>query len=311
MATTNLSPAFLAQSRVDRIYAAVVTCSVLCTIAVVLRFICRRLVRARLWWDDWSILAALVVECTYSQSQILLSKKYKHGDESSYAISGFGLNACRGLSSLISNGEALISIGSLSAVLLYEVRKLNFGKHAALMQQWQRVKFAKVSPESARCLYHGLIGERKTLVATQLLYYCAQAIIKVSLLLLYHRIPGIDKSFRFALHVAGILTIMWWLASFLDTIFQCIPVQASWDRSIKNAKCQNIRSAALGTGISNLLLDVLFLALPMPVIWRLQVEPQIKVSLTGIFLLGLLCVLRFPAVDLSLTVEDVVSVQLP
>ena len=71
MVAANLSSAFLAQSRVDRIYAAVITCSVLCTLAVMLRVICRRLVRARLWWDDWTILAALFVECMYFQSQIL------------------------------------------------------------------------------------------------------------------------------------------------------------------------------------------------------------------------------------------------
>ena len=184
----------------------------------------------------------------------------------------------------------LTFVGSLSAVLLYEVKELNFGHHVESMKLWQRIPFAKVSSKAVNHLGSGLMGEYKSLVATQLLYYCAQAIIKISLLLLYHRIPGINESFRIALYAAGVVTIMWWLASSLDTIFQCIPVQASWDKSITNAKCQSIRSAALGTGISNMLLDVLFLALPIPAIWRLQVEPQIKVSLTGIFGLGLLCV---------------------
>lgn len=92
--------------------------------------------------------------------------------------------------------------------------------------------------------------------------------------------------------MAGSLVVLWWIASFVDTIFQCVPVQASWDKSIQNAKCQNIRKAALGTGVSNLILDVLFLALPVPMIWKLQVERKIKVSLTGIFLLGALYVLK-------------------
>ena len=56
----DLSSAFLAQSRVGAIYAAVITVSIASTIAVTLRFICRRMVKARLWWDDWTILAALV-----------------------------------------------------------------------------------------------------------------------------------------------------------------------------------------------------------------------------------------------------------
>ena len=157
---------------------------------------------------------------------------------------------------------------SLSAVLLYEATDLNFGRHVELMKQWQIVPFAK------------------TLVAAQILYYSAQTLIKMSLLLLYHRLFSVNKQFRIALFVAGALTVMWWLASFWDTVFQCVPVQASWDHSIKNARCQNIRDAALGTGISNLILDLLFLLLPVPMIWRLQVSRRIKVSLTGIFFLG-------------------------
>lgn len=214
------SPSFLAQSRVPAIYAAVITVSVLSTLAVALRFLCRRLVKAVLWWDDWLILAALFVEW------------------------------------------------SLSAVLLYQATDLNIGRHVELMKQWQLVPVAK------------------TLVATQTLYYCVQTLIKISLLLLYHRLFSANKPFRVALFVAGALAVMWWIASFWDTIFQCVPVQASWDNSIRNARCQDIRDAALGAGISNLILDLLFLLLPVPMIWRLQVSKRIKVSLTGIFFLG-------------------------
>lgn len=217
---SNVSPSFLAQSRVPAIYAVVITVSVLCTIAVALRFLSRRLVKAVLWWDDWIILAALLVEW------------------------------------------------GLSAVVLYQTADLNFGRHLELMKPWQLVPFAK------------------TLVVTQALYYCAQTLIKISLLLLYHRLFSVNKPFRIALFVAGTLTLMWWVAAFWDTIFQCVPVQASWDKSIKNAKCQVVREEALGTGISNLILDVSFLLLPVPMIWQLQVNRRIKLSLTGIFLLG-------------------------
>lgn len=219
-ASPNLSPSFLAQSRVPAIYAAVITVSVLCTIAVALRFLSRRLVKAVLWWDDWTILAALLVEW------------------------------------------------GLSAVVLYQTADLNFGRHVELMKPWQLVPFAK------------------TLVATQVLYYCAQTMIKISLLLLYHRLFSVNRHFRAALFVAGALVMMWWMASFWDTIFECVPAQASWNKSIKNAKCQSIRDAALGTGISNVILDLLFLLLPVPMIWQLHISTRIKVSLTGIFLLG-------------------------
>lgn len=79
---------------------------------------------------------------------------------------------------------------------------------------------------------------------------------------------------------------MWWLASFWDTAFQCTPVQAEWDKSITTANCQNIEMAALGTAFSNLILDLLFIILPLPMIWNLQLDSRAKISLTIIFLLG-------------------------
>ena len=63
-------------------------------------------------------------------------------------------------------------------------------------------------------------------------------------------------------------------------------MQAEWDRKMKNPRCQSIRELALGSGISNLILDILFLLLPVPMVWQLHVSKRIKLSLTGIFLLG-------------------------
>ena len=116
--------------------------------------------------------------------------------------------------------------------------------------------------------------------------------MKFSILLLYHRLFGINRWFRTALCVAGALTIMWWIAAFLDSMFECVPLQAIWDKSIRDPKCQDVRASALGTGIANMILDIMFLTLPLPMIWKLQVTKRIKVSLTGIFLLGALYVSR-------------------
>ena len=155
------------------------------------------------------------------------------------------------------------------------------------MKEWQLIPFGKVSTNVSMSSVDPT-DIKQTLKATQLLYYCAQTTIKISLLLMYYRIFAINKRFRIALYAAGTVTIMWFLACFLDTIFQCTPVEASWNHSIPNAKCQNIEKAALSTGISNLILDVLFIALPIPVIWDLKLPKRIRVSLTGIFLLGIL-----------------------
>ena len=71
----------------------------------------------------------------------------------------------------------------------------------------------------------------------------------MSLLLMFYRLFGIEHKFRIALYVAGALTIVWFLACFFDTVFECTPVLASWNKMIPNTKCQSIEKAALATGI--------------------------------------------------------------
>ena len=60
-----LTSAYLAESYDKDIYVAVGTVSMLCTMAVILRIISRRLARTCLWWDDYFIIAALAVECKF------------------------------------------------------------------------------------------------------------------------------------------------------------------------------------------------------------------------------------------------------
>ena len=95
-------------------------------------------------------------------------------------------------------------------------------------------------------------------------------------------------------------------------IWSCTPIRASWDRmSEPNAKCfTNNTFASIGlfnssksssgssshghevplrimTGI-NIITDVLFATLPIPVVWNLQVNTRTKMTLIGILSLGYL-----------------------
>jgi len=172
--------------------------------------------------------------------------------------------------------------------LLYATLNLGFGRHVELMEPWQMEPMGKVGALFRECWELAQLTTIQILVATQLLYYAAQAAVKFSLLLLYHRIFGVGTSrFRYAIYIVGCLVIMWFLASFIDSILECIPVQAEWNTTIQHPKCQDIREAALATGISNLIFDIIILALPVPMIWRLKMDTRVKASLTFIFLLGI------------------------
>ena len=53
----------LSDTQVPRIIATSAVLITLSTIAVLLRFVARYLSKAGLWWDDWTILMALVCYC--------------------------------------------------------------------------------------------------------------------------------------------------------------------------------------------------------------------------------------------------------
>ncbi|KAK3174435.1 hypothetical protein OEA41_001681 [Lepraria neglecta] len=127
---------------------------------------------------------------------------------------------------------------------------------------------------------------QKTGLANFILYFTTSAAIKASLLFLYYRYFGISKPFRLALYISAGIIFCWYMSVFFATIFQCIPVAAFWDRTIKNPKCMDLVAFSVGSGVTNLLTDVMILCLPMPMVWFLHTNRTQKLILTGIFLLG-------------------------
>ncbi|EHL01283.1 hypothetical protein M7I_2751 [Glarea lozoyensis 74030] len=86
------------------------------------------------------------------------------------------------------------------------------------------------------------------------------------------------------------------LAAFLLTsaftiIFACLPVRANWDLVLaKTAKCYSkdtFTAIGLFNSSINIITDVLFATLPIPMVWNLQVNMRTKLSLVVILSLGL------------------------
>ena len=65
----------------------------------------------------------------------------------------------------------------------------------------------------------------------------------------------------------------------------CQPFSYFWDKS-QNGHCGNQIALYMAGGIFNLLLDMTVVALPMPMLWGLQMATGKKVALTGVFGLG-------------------------
>ncbi|KAL1603523.1 hypothetical protein SLS60_005111 [Paraconiothyrium brasiliense] len=84
------------------------------------------------------------------------------------------------------------------------------------------------------------------------------------------------------------------IGSTMAIIFQCIPVRAAYDLSLKpplgNAKCYSVnifKNVGVFNSSVNIATDLLFALLPIPIVWKLQVNIQTKLGLSFCMALGL------------------------
>ncbi|KAB8219594.1 hypothetical protein BDV33DRAFT_231459 [Aspergillus novoparasiticus] len=69
----------------------------------------------------------------------------------------------------------------------------------------------------------------------------------------------------------------------------CKPMQAHWDKGIKDAKCYSVHLfvvfALINTSF-NIFTDVLFATIPIPIVWTLRMKRRVRMYLIGVFSLG-------------------------
>lgn len=124
-------------------------------------------------------------------------------------------------------------------------------------------------------------------MGVQVLYFTNAVLTKVSILLLYHRIFGVVRKFHYALYVAGFLATGYWIACTILAFTGCHPLAKNWDKAVPGG-CVNLIAFFRWNGICNLIIDFLILCLPLPMVWRLNIAVKQKITLSAIFMLGLL-----------------------
>lgn len=205
--------AHIHDDRASTIVTSHIICITIAAIAICLRFISRRLGSVALKADDWTVVAAFVLEV--------------------------GEVAC-GLLAVHEGG----------------------GKHAILLPNPRR--FGQI------------------VLATEVLYNPAIACVKISMLLLYNRIFP-DQKFRYGLIAIGSFVIVYSTIVSFTAIFQCRPTAAAWDPYIEGAKCIDFGKEAIVFSIINAITDVVIVVLPMPLLWRMQMEWRRKVQVMAMF----------------------------
>lgn len=107
---------------------------------------------------------------------------------------------------------------------------------------------------------------------------------KISILMLYNRIFPLPW-FRKTILGLGIFIVAYSVPQMFGTIFQCVPIHYQWTPGVV-PKCIDYVAMIIACGVINIFTDFAILALPLPVLWRLQVSQHRKMALSFMFLIG-------------------------
>lgn len=234
------------ESRQSEIYGGTISLIVLATLSVVVRLLARQRSAAKLWWDDFIIVVALVFD--------------------------WGLSACYWM----------------------QVRYCGLGRHTT-------VAGGPVGPVH-------LVKFYKLFLAIQLMYFASAVSIKTSLILLYYRIFGVVRWFRWLLATVLAIVVLYFIVCLFVAVFECSPVSFYWDKTIETGSCINQNQFYRWNGVANLLIDFTIWSLTLPVVWQLHLSMRQRLSLSFVFVLGLLAcaasIVRVVAFD-QVKLEDV------
>ncbi|KAH6607375.1 integral membrane [Trichoderma cornu-damae] len=126
----------------------------------------------------------------------------------------------------------------------------------------------------------------KLTMSYALIYTSCISTVKLSVLFFYIRVFP-TKQMRLATNIVIGFITTWAVASILMFFLICRPLAASYNPAVKGT-CGNQISAFISVGVYNIITDLIVVTLPLRTIWTLNTKKQMKISLTALFLAGLL-----------------------
>lgn len=111
--------------------------------------------------------------------------------------------------------------------------------------------------------------------------------VQISALDLFNHIFP-NKTFHRISYVIMVLLASYGVAFAITSLAACRPFAFTWDKIHQNGACINTSRFYMSQTISGFIFDVIVVALPMPMLWGLQVKLQRKIALTSIFGVGIL-----------------------
>lgn len=128
-----------------------------------------------------------------------------------------------------------------------------------------------------------------------LFYVLTTPLVKISILLFYRRIFGMTYPIWFCMF----LSVGYFFSGWITFLSYCRPVSYYWTQFAEpsGGKCVfNIYPFFITQAAVNMVTDVLILVVPIPILWNLQMKRAQKILLSGIFLVGGMCVTPRPSV---------------
>ncbi|KAI2641734.1 hypothetical protein GGS26DRAFT_15108 [Hypomontagnella submonticulosa] len=129
----------------------------------------------------------------------------------------------------------------------------------------------------------------QTLWISPPLWGLSSALIKMSIIASYMRIWS-SKRFTLLCRILLALVGLFGLTLFFGGVFACIPISLSWvppsPATRDPAHCMNLPQFMFVTSILNTAADLAILAIPVPLVRRLQIAPRQRAALMLVFTIG-------------------------
>ncbi|PHH82575.1 hypothetical protein CDD83_3224 [Cordyceps sp. RAO-2017] len=118
--------------------------------------------------------------------------------------------------------------------------------------------------------------------------------VKLSFLLFYVRIFVVSRAGAVSLLLHGLVAVvsLWMLACFLALLFECrLRFWAAWGSALDIVQnCDDTFAFVYAVCLSDFIVDVLIILIPIPLVWRLKVSRRKKLAMIAVFLLGAVAV---------------------
>lgn len=143
-------------------------------------------------------------------------------------------------------------------------------------------------PDSLR-QQNSLLADTKPLLpvyVAQIFYVAALALTKVSLVCMYLRIFWAHPPFKLACYGALAFIIIPSTAILATTIVSCDPVPFFWDRDLSAGQCLDVTALAYANSAFAAAQDALLIALPIAMLWQLNMSTRKKIHIGVMFAVG-------------------------